>query len=146
MGARRKVKPPRVVFDTNIVLSSLLFSNGRLAILRGMWREGRAVPLVCKATVEELLRVLAYPKFRLTPEDRENLLADYLPFCEIVTLPNPLPTVPDCRDPNDTVFLQLASAAKADCLVTGDGDLLAVAGSFSIPIVGGEDFVKRGGG
>lgn len=43
--------------------------------------------------------------------------------------------VPRCRDPFDRPFLLLARAAKADVLVSGDDDLLAVAPRFSIPIV-----------
>jgi predicted nucleic acid-binding protein len=45
------------------------------------------------------------------------------------------PTVPDCRDPKDRPFLELASFARADALVTGDADLLALTPLFSIPII-----------
>jgi predicted nucleic acid-binding protein len=53
----------RVVLDTNTVLSALLFVNGRLVPLRAAWQSGELTPLLCAQTVEELLRVLAYPKF-----------------------------------------------------------------------------------
>jgi uncharacterized protein len=56
----------RVVLDTNIVLSALLFKSGRLAWLLPAWQEYRVVPLVCRDTLDELLRVLDYPKFRLS--------------------------------------------------------------------------------
>ena len=56
----------RAVCDTNTVVSALLFQQGRLSWLRGAWSAGTVVPLVCRETVEELLRVLAYPKFGLT--------------------------------------------------------------------------------
>lgn len=56
---------PRVVLDSNVVLSALLFSRGRLAWIRAAWQGGRFVPLASKPTVEELIRVLGYPKFRL---------------------------------------------------------------------------------
>jgi predicted nucleic acid-binding protein len=45
------------------------------------------------------------------------------------------PVVPDCRDPKDRPFLELASFARADALVTGDADLLALTPLFSIPII-----------
>jgi predicted nucleic acid-binding protein len=54
----------RVVFDTNTVLSALLFGRGRLAWLRQVWRQGMVVPIVSAATRAEIERVLAYPKFR----------------------------------------------------------------------------------
>ena len=43
--------------------------------------------------------------------------------------------VPECRDPDDRKFLQLAYAAKADAPVTGDGDLLALAGRSRVPVL-----------
>ena len=45
------------------------------------------------------------------------------------------PAVPECRDPFDRPFLELATAARADALVTGDADLLALADSFAVPIL-----------
>jgi predicted nucleic acid-binding protein len=46
------------------------------------------------------------------------------------------------RDPFDLPFLQLAIAGKADYLVTGDHDLLALAGKFSRPIVTADEFLS----
>ena len=59
--------PPRVVVDTNGVLSALVFGGGRLGTLGGAWQSGQYVPLASSKTVSELIRVLAYPKlnFRL---------------------------------------------------------------------------------
>jgi len=91
--------------------------------------------------VTELIRVLAYPKFRLTRSEQEELLADYLPYCEAVPMPSKLPEVPACRDPMDLPFLHLALVGKADYLVTGDQDLLALKDSFERPIVKLEEFI-----
>jgi putative PIN family toxin of toxin-antitoxin system len=135
-------RPQRVVLDANLVLSALVFSHGRLAVLREAWQSGRICPLVSRATVAELIRVLAYPKFRLSPDEQEELLADYLPWCETVIIPDPPPVTPPCRDPFDTPFLLLTLAGKADALVSGDGDLLALAGSFTCPILGAEAFLQ----
>lgn len=125
---------PRWVFDTNVVRSALVRPGGAAGRLRLAWQMGLFVPVVCQATASELIRVLAYPKFRLTPGDLDILLADYLPWAEVVTLPRRPPAVPVCRDPDDAVFLQLAYAARADALVSGDQDLLSVAGS-RLPIL-----------
>ena len=102
----------RVVLDTNLVLSALVFSAGVVAGLRGGWQRGRFTPLVSTATVGELIRVLAYPKFRLSSEEREDLLSDYLSFCETVSVPNPPPPTPRCRDPFDVQFLEVAVAGE----------------------------------
>lgn len=135
MGTGQGVIPLRVVLDTNVLLSALLFTDGRLAPLRRAWQSGQLVPLVGRATVEELLRVLTYPKFRLTAAEREDLLADLLPFCETVVVGDPIDDLPPCRDVDDRMFLELAVAGRADALVSGDADLLALADRFEVPII-----------
>ena len=135
---------PRVVFDTNTVVSALLFANGRLAWLRQHWREGGCTPLISRATVAELTRVLGYPKFRLAPDDSLELLADYLPFCETIELVEGCPAV--CRDKSDQPFLDLAQSGKADLLVTGDDDLLALAGQTAFLIETPEDYRLKASG
>lgn len=133
----------RVVLDTNIVVSALLFNAGRLAWVRHAWQQQRVQPLVCRATVEELMRVLAYPKFELTKADQEVLLADFLPHSDAVDLPDPWPDLPVCRDEHDQVFLVLAHAGEADSLVTGDADILAMRKSFPTLIVTADEFRER---
>ena len=54
----------RVVFDTNTAISALLFGRS-LAWLVDHWRSRVAVPLVSRATADEFLRTLHYPKFGL---------------------------------------------------------------------------------
>ncbi len=125
----------RVVFDTNTVLSALVFGKGRLAWLRAAWRQGEIIPLVSDATAAEIRRVLNYPKFQLAADEQAALLNDYLPFCEQVEIPEPPPLVPNCRDRQDLPFLWLAIAGQAAYLVTGDQDLLVLVDDFPIPIV-----------
>jgi putative PIN family toxin of toxin-antitoxin system len=120
----------RVVLDTNVVLSALVFRGGVADQVRQAWQRGRVLPLASTATVQELVRVLAYPKFRLSQAEQDELLADFLPNTEIVRIPHPPPTVPDCRDALDLPFMHLAVAGKAQVLVTGDRDLLAIAAEF----------------
>ncbi len=125
---------PRIVLDTNVLLSALLFHGGALAWLRHAWQSDTIHPLASGDTVKELIRVLTYPKFKLTEADREELLGDYLPWCETVTVPAAI-DIPECRDPFDRPFLVLALTAKADALITGDKDLLVLADTFTIPIL-----------
>ena len=133
----------RVVFDTNTVISALLFSKGRLAWLRTVWRQGTVVPLISKTTTEEIVRVLAYPKFHLDTAEQEELLGDFLPFAEIIEADLPTGEVPICRDKHDQKFLELAAAGEADALVTGDTDLLVLGEQFPIPIMKPADFHRR---
>lgn len=122
--------PRRVVLDTNVVLSALVFGGGVAGRLRGLWQQDLIVALASTATAKELVRVLAYPKFGLSAADQEELLADYLPFIATVRIPQPPPSVPMCRDSLDAPFLHLAVAGKAQVLVSGDRDLLALAAEF----------------
>jgi len=119
----------RVVLDTGVVVSALLFPRGRVAWLRERWVSGGLQPLVTRGTVDELIRVLAYPKFQLTRDEIDAVLAAYVPFTESVVLgPSeeeiPLPT---CDDPAHQEFLRLAAQGGAEVLVTGDDDLLRLA-------------------
>jgi len=136
-------RPPRVVIDTNLVPSALVFAGGRLAPLRAAWQARRVLPLVSRATAAELIRALAYPKFKLAAHEQEELLADYLPYCKALHIPSPPPATPTCRDPLDVPFLHLALAGKADALLTGDKDLLALDGKLGCPIQTAHDFLAR---
>ena len=120
------MRTPRWVLDTNVVLSALIRPGGLAGRLRLAWQAARFIPLASHDTVAELIRVLAYPKFRLTPEQQHDLLADYLPWVEPVVLPERLPKTPTCRDLHDQPFLTLAVVAQADAIVSGDHDLLAM--------------------
>lgn len=133
----------QVVLDTNLLISALVFSQGALAKLRLAWQTELFQPLASKATIQELIRVLAYPKFNLTPTEQEDLLADYLPFCVTVRMPTELPAIPQCRDPLDAPFLYLALVGNADYLVTGDRDLLSLSEPFACPIVTAEQFLAE---
>ena len=124
----------RLVLDTNVLVSALLSAAGSLSWLRVSWRSKAIIPLASRDTTNELLRVISYSKFDLTSDDIDHLLADYLPWCEPVTV-SETPRVPECRNPFDRPFLELALCGEADALVTGDRDLLARAPEFAVPIV-----------
>ena len=136
----------RVVLDTNVVLSALVFRGRAAGQVRQAWQRELVLPLASTATVQELVRVLAYPKFGLSQPEQDELLADYLPYSETVRIPQPPPKVPECRDALDLPFLHLAVAGKAQVLVSGDRDLLVIAAELErtseCPIVSLETFCK----
>ncbi len=134
--------PPRIVLDTNVLLSALLFRAGMLSWLRMAWQEGVVCPLISPITTDELIRVLSYPKFNLRAREQDDLLADYLPWCETVMVSGSF-DVPHCRDPFDLPFLELALAARANAVVTGDKGLLGLSPGFPVPILTPRLFRKR---
>ena len=100
---------PRVVIDTNCLVSALIFSRRSFAWLRQAWQAQRFVALASRETVSELLRVLAYPKFKLTRDEQQALLAEFLPYVETVQIDTTPDGLPDIRDADDTIFLVLAA-------------------------------------
>ena len=132
----------RVVLDTNVLLSALMWSHGTMEWLITSWQRGVVVPLRCSDTTQEFERVLSYPRFGL-PESRQDIfLAAYVPWCEEIEVPEGL-VIPSPRDPNDRPFLELALAGNADALVTGDNDLLVLAADFPVPIITPRELRER---
>lgn len=132
----------RVVFDTNTVISALLF-GGALSWLVQHWHSRVSVPLVSRATADEFFHVLRYPKFGLSDAQTEAFAARYLPLAERVDVDETVLVLPGCRDPKDRMFLALAEAGRADVLVTGDGDLVAPRGRMRFPIETPEQYRAR---
>lgn len=116
----------RVVLDTNCLVSALLFSRANFAWLRIAWQSGQITPLLCKETASEFIRVLNYPKFKLTPAVQQLLLAEILPYAEAIQAFHVPENLPKCRDANDQIFISLAVACNAFALVTGDEYLLSL--------------------
>jgi uncharacterized protein len=125
----------RVVLDTNCILSGLLFSTKLMAWLRISWQRGDVIPIVCRETVLELIRVLTYPKFKLTSVEQEVLLADFLPYTQTVIYAGKPSDNLVLRDPKDQVFLGLAISSQVVALVTGDQDLLGLKNQAPIAIM-----------
>lgn len=110
------------------------------------WQHRQLQPLVCKETARELLRVLAYPKLKLTAQDHQDLLEDFLHYAEAPQLPKPWPVLPICRDEKDQMFLVLELVGQAEALITGDSDLLAMRDDFPGLIVIPNEWAGQHGG
>jgi hypothetical protein len=130
----------RVILDTNILVSALLF-KGELSNIIELWRTGKIVPLISRETFDELRRVLAYSKFSLTrAEIRSILEGEILPFFEVVDVSKQVKGV--CRDPADDKFISCAISGRADYIVTGDRDLSDLKHYESIRIIHASDFLR----
>lgn len=114
----------RVVLDTNVLVSALLFT-GTTSGLLPLWQKGTFTVLLSREILDEYLRVLAYPKFQLSEAEIKGLIEqDLLPFVQVIKPGTRIRAVK--RDPSDNKFLECAVAGKADVLVSGDKDLLAL--------------------
>jgi putative PIN family toxin of toxin-antitoxin system len=115
---------PRFVFDTNVLVSALMFSRSRPRLV---WNQARrtGVILASHDTLEELASVLCRPKLAayVSPSESTAFLIELARVAELVAITE---HVELCRDPRDDRFLELALAGQADFLLTGDADLLAL--------------------
>jgi hypothetical protein len=91
--------------------------------------------LASTATARELIRVLTYPKFALSADEQEQLLGDYMPWVEVISVPDHRPRPRHaaigwtCRSSSTS-----PPPARQHALVSGDRDLLALAGSPPTPV------------
>ena len=129
-----------VVIDTNVFLSALLF-GGTPGKLISLWKSGQIQPQVNKNTVAELLRVLAYPKFKLTENEIQYLLyVEILPFCKVV--PTKSGPVIISEDSSDDIFLRCCEVSKAKALISGDSHLLVLKSYGNASILTPSQFLK----
>jgi len=124
----------RVVLDTNTLITALVFHREWWTWMREAWKSGRIVPLLCSETATELIRVLAYPKFRLSSDEQTALIHDIVPYCDTVSRIAVYDLGP-CRDSQDQIFLRLAKTGSAIFLVSGDNALLSYTGPVPLRIV-----------
>ena len=110
----------RVVFDTNIYISALVFPGGlaEKAIYRVL--EGKDELFISKAILDELLRVLA-TRFS---KDREELARLAVWLSEIAQFVSPKRKITVLRDEADNRILECAVEAGAEVIVTGDREIL----------------------
>ena len=131
-----------VVFDTNILVSALILQSRGAVWLRGFWQSPSRIiqPLASQHTINELKRVLTYKNFNLSAEEQNIVLDDYLPFCQIIPIPDPPPQILQCRDSDDQKFINLALSGHADALVTGDNDILSLKNKLHVRILSLDEF------
>jgi len=135
----------RIVLDTNIVLSALLWRGTPYRLFEAI-RQQPDVQLYSSATLlAELADVLTRPsptkQLATIGKTAREVTADYLAVVEIVA-PATL-SAPVSRDPDDDQVLACALAAQADLIVSGDGDLLTLKSFQGVPIVTAAQAVEK---
>jgi putative PIN family toxin of toxin-antitoxin system len=124
----------RVVLDTNVLVSALLAPASLPGTLLRFGREGRLRLLTSQAMLDELKRVLAYPRIAKrigwTAAQRGEFVMAFARDMEIVDIANTPATVP--ADAGDNMVLATLIASGADALITGDAGLLELANRYPI--------------
>lgn len=130
------------VFDTNSLISAAILPksvNGR-AFFKVM---DMGLLGVSAETLNELESVLFRKKFDKYLTDNSERLAFLDRVAKSSLIFQPKLSVTACRDPKDNKFLELALAAKASCIITGDEDLLVLNPFRQIPILNASDFLVQ---
>lgn len=134
----------RAVIDTRVFVSALIRKQGTIGDVLRALRDGRFTAIYTTDIVVEIIDVLGREKFRakyhIEPDDITSLVNLIRLRGELVT---PTQKVTACRDPKDDKFLEAALAAKADCIVSGDADLLVLNPFDEIPILRPAEFLAR---
>jgi uncharacterized protein len=122
----------RLVADTNIFVSAAL----KQASWPGMvvrWLDQYGGLLKTSVTEREVMEVLQRPRIapKVEPRFLDNL-RQMLAAAELVTITE---HIARCRDPDDDKFLELAVNGRADAIISGDNDLLALDTFRGIPII-----------
>ena len=133
------IKVKRVVIDTNVLVSALLF-GGHPGELITLWKERRIQPLSSRDIMEEYLRVLAYPKFCLSEEEIEYILSqEVLPWFEVIMVQPGQPFVID--DSSDDKFIWCALEGSGEAIISSDHHLLKLS-SCPVPIFSPFEFLR----
>jgi uncharacterized protein len=129
----------RFVLDTNIIVSAAFFPNG-LPCQAMDWAAQQGKILTSESAFAELAAVLLRPRFASVAE-REIFLENFVSRAEFVEISE---MIVACRDSKDDQYLALAVNGDAECIVTGDEDLLVLYPFRSIPILTARIFLEKG--
>lgn len=133
--------PRRCVVDTNIRISATLQPSGAAAEVLAAIGTAGGMLLFSEQTFAELVTRLMRPKFDryVEPAERRQFLSDIAAVGEWIAIQADLRA---SRDPDDDKFLETAVRGEADCLVTGDRDLLMLDPFRGIRVLCPRDFLS----
>jgi len=132
----------RVVLDTNVLVSGLAYPTSIPGRILGAWRNGGLDLVLSRYIVDEMTRVLPrLRRFLLNAGEIRDLADTFMLKADIVE-PSTEGDASLC-DEADQLVLGTLRAARADYLITGDKDLLALAGRY--PIITPAAFWERHG-
>lgn len=133
----------RVVLDTNILISAFISGKGAPARIFDLWQEGRLEIVTAQAALDELNRVLIYPRIRSRLRYNNEQIARFLRLLhEQAVFLEDLPAVRSVTtDRDDDKFLAIAQARDATCIISGDDHLLSVGVYEGITIVTAATFL-----
>lgn len=144
----REETPERATVDTTVVVSAFIRRGIPSQVIQ-RWQASLVVLVVSAAIIAEYAAVLSRREMRtrygIDREDVAAFLDDIRSRADLVTPPDELPL--RSRDPKDDIFLACALAGGCRYLITGDSDLLVLAGHpalGSLRILTPRQFIEMG--
>jgi uncharacterized protein len=112
----------KVVLDTNVYVSALVSSSGPCVWIVDRWLDGQLAVFTSGAIIDEIERVINYPRIAKRHGLNEEEIAQYIKFLKFFSIQTPGKIEVDVirEDPSDNMFLSCAIEAKADFLISGD--------------------------
>jgi hypothetical protein len=117
------------VIDTNVLISAALFKT---SLQDKVFDKARS-------ELKEVINRTKFDKY-FKAGDRSKFLARFVAETKFINVTH---RVSKCRDPKDDMFLELALSANANCIITGDPDLLALHPFENIPIISPKEFLEK---
>lgn len=118
----------RVVLDTNVIVSRVIFDKGAPARILKLGRAGAFTLLISEPILAEYRRALSYKDVRarhcFSVQDVAREIRSLRESAVTVQATEHVRVVRD--DPKDDIFLECALAGGADYIVSGDSHLLAL--------------------
>ncbi|MCC5620877.1 putative toxin-antitoxin system toxin component, PIN family [Nostoc sp. CHAB 5715] len=130
--------PYVAVFDTNILLSALLSTNGNPFRCLALARIGQVESVTCQEILDEFAEKLLV-KFEFSEEMTQAAVKEVSGFSRLVKISGTLKAVP--ADPDDDMVVECALIGNATHIVTGDKHLLSLTTHKSVAIVKAAEFV-----
>lgn len=132
----------RAVLDANVFVSGIVAEGAPRSVLRA-WRTGHFHLVASPATLDEIGRVLRYPKIARRHHWSETEIHAFMESLAALAILTPGELRLDVieEDPTDDRYLECAVEGEAACLVAGDRHLLKLGAYQSIEILSPREFV-----
>jgi len=134
----------KVVLDTNVIVSGAITDHGAAFQALRKWEENEFILVVSEPILEEIERVLHYPKIKkkrhLSEERIRNILALLKKYSMSTPADIAIEAVPE--DPTDNKFVIAAVEAEVDYIVSGDQHLRNLGSYCGIGIVSPDEFLR----
>jgi len=128
----------KIVLDTNIFVSSFFWGGNPRKIMERII-DGKDTLFICKEITQEIASVMSRQKFNVNKEYITHFIRSIEEISNRITLTGIIQNV--CRDSEDDKIIECAVLANADCIITGDSDLLILEKFREIKIITAQNFL-----